>query len=182
MYQTLEEMKLLTWAPGALFVQGVLGSSIKAKNTVPFAEHISLNSRYTAHNKYSSYCKSHLSSGSWKNQSCTSHGAVMEGKGSTVRFPATTHSKRSRSWRQGLEALQRTDVNRNTLPKILRVHSWSNSFQVSVVLADIIQREPNRLESSQSGSKERKVHAPENLSVPNYQSNLILVQNYILLH
>lgn len=137
---------------------------------------------HTAHNKYSSYCKSHVSSGSWKNQSCTSHGAVMEGKGSTVRFPGTTLSKRSRSCRQGLEALQKTDVNRTILPKILRAHSWSNSFQASVVWADTIQREPNRLQSSQSGSKERKAQAPENLRLPNYQSNLILVQNYIFLH
>lgn len=47
----------------------------------------------------------------------------MEGKGSTVRFPGTTLFKRSRSCRQGLEALQKTDVNRTSLPKILRVHS-----------------------------------------------------------
>lgn len=75
------------------------------------------------------------------------------------------------------------DVNRNILPKILRVHLWSNSFQVSAVLADILQREPSRIQSSQSGSKESKVQSkvPENLSLPNYQSNLILVQNYILL-
>lgn len=52
----------------------------------------------------------------------------MEGKGSTVRFPGRTHSKRSRSCRQGLEALQKMDVNRNILPKILRVHLGSNSI------------------------------------------------------
>lgn len=42
-------MKLLTQATGALLVHGVLGTSIKAKNTMPLAEHISLNSRYTLH-------------------------------------------------------------------------------------------------------------------------------------
>lgn len=65
------------------------------------------------------------------------------------RFPETTHSKRSQWCRQGLGVTKKLHVNRNILPRILRLHLWSNSFQVSVVLAGIIQREPNRLQSHQ---------------------------------
>lgn len=143
-----------------------------------FAEHVSLNSRYRTDTLPNATAIQQL----WFLKESKQHKSWSCDRGQGQQIPWITHSKRSRSCRQGLEALQKMDVNRNVLPKILRVYLWSNSFQVSVVLADILQSEPSRIQSSQSGSKESKVQAPGNLSLPNYQSNLILVQNYILFH
>lgn len=98
--------------------------------------------------------QTHVSSGSWMTQSCADHGAGIEGKGSTVRLPGTTGSKRSRSCRQGLKTLRKVDTKRNILPKILGVHLWCNSFRVFFISANFIQKEPNRLQSCQMVSRE----------------------------
>lgn len=167
---------------GALLVHGVLGTSIKAKNTMALAEHISLNS--------DTYCTQQTiflmqkpcqlwflkESKLHKSQSCDG------GKGQHSQIPWNHTLQEVKIMQITAWGITKDSCERNILPRILRVHLWSNSFQISVILVDIIKREPNRLQSSESSSKERKVQAPKNLSWSNYQSNLILVQNYILLH
>lgn len=45
-------------------------------------------------------------------------------------------------------------MKRNILPKIVGAHLWSGSFKGFVISANITQKEPNRTQSRQTGSRE----------------------------